>query len=119
MVVIELSKKEDWEVIHGSQLATTVAVTTRQGPPTGKRRLALGLKRLLGPRLLERMASYEDYLLWDVIFKRYLADLRPGAKVLEVGSAPGAFLVRFKAAFDCVPYGLDYCDTGVALNRQL
>jgi 2-polyprenyl-3-methyl-5-hydroxy-6-metoxy-1,4-benzoquinol methylase len=44
---------------------------------------------------------------------------KKGAKVLEVGSAPGKFLVEFKQNYDCVPYGLEYSETGVELNRKV
>jgi 2-polyprenyl-3-methyl-5-hydroxy-6-metoxy-1,4-benzoquinol methylase len=62
--------------------------------------------------------SYSDWLLWDVILPKYLPR-RAGARVLEVGSAPGNNLVRLHRLFGYVPYGVDYSDTGVAVNRQV
>jgi 2-polyprenyl-3-methyl-5-hydroxy-6-metoxy-1,4-benzoquinol methylase len=117
---MRLSKREDWEVIHGNHGADRDwTAPTETVTPVRRRRLGPAVKWLIGPSLVGRMSSYEEYLLWQVLFKRWLTDIRPGAKVLEVGSAPGEFLVRFAATYGCVPYGVDYSETGVALNRQL
>jgi SAM-dependent methyltransferase len=121
--MIELSKKEDWEVIHESQKMTSVSVVGGKDLASEhlplKNKLLRSVKRRLGPDVLNRMSSYQDYLLWEVIFKRYLSDIQPGANVLEIGSAPGEFLVKFKQQYGGVPYGVDYSNTGVQLNRQV
>ena len=91
--MIELSKKEDWEIIHQSRkMIAALAIgdkATASQPLPLTRRLLLRLKQRLGAEVIGRMSSYQDYLLWEVIFKRFLSDIRPGAKVLEIGSAPG------------------------------
>ncbi len=63
------------------------------------------------------MRYYSDYLLWDVIFPRYLPR-REGLKVVEIGSAPGDTLVRLKETFSFIPYGVEYSPQGAELNRK-
>jgi len=36
-----------------------------------------------------------------------------------VGSAPGDYLVRLSKTYKCVPFGVEYTDSGVDLNRQV
>ena len=76
------------------------------------------LRRLLGPTVLEYMRDYGDYLMWDVIYPKFLFRRR-GARVLEVGSAPGYNLIKLHEAFGFEPYGVEYSPRGVALNRKL
>jgi SAM-dependent methyltransferase len=76
------------------------------------------LKTLLGPTVLEYMRDYRDYLIWDVIYPKFLLRKR-GARVLEVGSAPGYHLIKLQEAFGFEPYGVEYSPTGVDLNRKL
>lgn len=67
--------------------------------------------------MLEWMRDYRDYLLWDVIYPRYLQAKR-GAKALEVGSAPGTHLIHLHKTFGFEPYGVEYSEQGVRLNRD-
>lgn len=76
------------------------------------------IKKLLGKKILEYMQSYSDYLLWNVIYKKYMPKTK-WAKVLEVGSAPGNHLVRLSQTFGFVPYGIEYLDSGAELNRKI
>jgi SAM-dependent methyltransferase len=64
------------------------------------------------------MSAYDDHLLWEVIFPKYLTQMQE-ARVLEVGSAPGEFLVQFARRFGCIPHGLDYSEVGVEVNKQV
>ena len=81
-------------------------------------RIKILIKAMLGSKILEYMRSYDDYLLWNVIYKKYLPNTR-GARVLEVGSAPGDYLVRLSKTFHCIPFGIEYSNSGVELNRRL
>jgi 2-polyprenyl-3-methyl-5-hydroxy-6-metoxy-1,4-benzoquinol methylase len=67
------------------------------------------------PRRYSR--QYSDHL-WDVVFEKYVPTAE-GAKVLEIGSAPGDFLVRLHERYGFIPYGVEYSEPGVALNRRL
>jgi SAM-dependent methyltransferase len=62
--------------------------------------------------------SYADYLLWEVIYPKYLHK-KEGAKVVEIGSAPGTELVKLHKAFGLIPYGIEYSDAGIELNRAI
>jgi SAM-dependent methyltransferase len=42
-----------------------------------------------------------------------------GVRVLEVGSAPGEFLVGLHKRYGYIPYGVEYSEAGVAGNREL
>lgn len=88
------------------------------GQSDSGRTLKARLKRLLGKKLNEYMRDYDDYLLWEVIYKAHLPKVA-GAKVLEVGSAPGEYLVRLNKTYGYIPYGVEYTINGAELNRQV
>lgn len=75
------------------------------------------IKRLLGERLMDLMSAYDDYLLWKVVLPRYLPQSCAGLLALEVGSAPGDFLVRFARTFGVTPFGVEYSHQGAERNR--
>lgn len=75
-------------------------------------------KQLLGPRIVASTANYDDYLLWQVILPRYFEG-RQGEKILEIGSAPGSFIIQFKERFGLIPYGIEYSPVGAEMNRRL
>ena len=62
--------------------------------------------------------GYADYLLWESIYPKYLSS-KKGAKVVEIGSAPGNELVRLHKVFGLEPYGIEYSEAGVELNRRV
>ncbi len=118
----ELTQRQYWDLTHVSEEAFLERKNQIRNIPPGtqplNRRFKTFVKKLLGKRVLEYMGSYEDHLLWNVIYKNHLPK-KAGAKVLEVGSAPGDFLVRLSETFEFVPYGIEYSDKGVNLNRQV
>jgi len=80
-------------------------------------RIKLLAKRAIGKRLFDLISPYDAYLLWRVVFPRYLPASCEGLSVLEIGSAPGDFLVRFARAFGATPYGVEYTRHGAERNR--
>jgi SAM-dependent methyltransferase len=62
------------------------------------------------------MGSYEDYLLWEAIYPKYLPS-GGGLRVVEIGSAPGNHLIRMREAFGWEPFGIERSPAGAALNR--
>ena len=102
-----LTQKEYWDSIHKAKAAKR------------KRYSVKGNLKILATRFLENnfARSYADYLLWDVIYKKFMPKIK-GAKVLEVGSAPGNNLVRLSKRFSFIPYGVEYSENGVELNRK-
>lgn len=76
-------------------------------------------KNSFGKKILKyTCVNYHDYLLWDVIYKKYMPKIK-GAKVLEIGSAPGNHLVKLNQVFGFVPYGVEHSEHGVKINRGI
>ncbi|HZS05704.1 MAG TPA: class I SAM-dependent methyltransferase [Blastocatellia bacterium] len=73
------------------------------------------IKRYLGNYLRD----YSDYLEWEVLYRSYFPKETRGLKVLEIGSAPGTNLVRLNQTFGFVPYGVEYSEAGVEVNRKV
>src|SRR5262249_49392554 len=101
-----LTEPDYWDVIHRAGRASKPPAprTERGAAAPVQQGLKRRVKRVLGVRLLDRFRNYEDFLLWDVILPRYLPR-REGAKVVEIGCAPGYRLVRLKERFGLTPYG--------------
>jgi SAM-dependent methyltransferase len=101
------------------QYDSTADVPQAEGTgPRSRSRVRRAVRKILSPKLIALMQDYRLYLLWDVIYPRFLRH-RSGARVLEVGSAPGDHLVQLHAAFGLEPYGVEYTAHGADLNRQV
>jgi 2-polyprenyl-3-methyl-5-hydroxy-6-metoxy-1,4-benzoquinol methylase len=87
-------------------------------PASPKNKLRLWAEKLLGQRLVGYTRDYDDYLLWEVIYRSHFARIA-GAKALEVGSAPGHYLVRLNREFGVIPYGIEYTESGAELNKRI
>lgn len=122
-----LSEKKHWESVNRrneedwAEAQKEHGVEPEAGGQAGKQAGGRGVKRLLrsvlGGRVLALAANYEDHLLWDVIYKEHMPG--PGARVLEVGSAPGEHLVMLSRRFGLDPYGVEYSESGVRVNREV
>lgn len=107
-----LTQPEHWDAVHAFEQAEAASP-----PPKGKASWARrGVKRLLGDRLVEYMGGYDDHEIWNVLYRRHMP--RPGASVVEIGSAPGEHLVKLHERFGLVPYGIEYSPAGVKVNRE-
>ncbi|MFN2454906.1 MAG: hypothetical protein ABR577_11865 [Pyrinomonadaceae bacterium] len=106
----KLSEKEYWDSVHvGEKQSLSSAHQVQESEhrrPSVKGRVKAKVKKILGKRTLEYLTSYDDYLLWNVMLRKHLPQLR-GGKALEVGSAPGEFLVELNRRLGCVPYGME------------
>jgi SAM-dependent methyltransferase len=107
-----LTDKDYWEGLYQAAPATAVETAA---PPERKRLL----KRLFGPPLMNWLSAYDDYLLWQGVLPRLLPQGASGFSVVEIGSAPGDFLVRFAKTLGAEPYGVEYTSLGAARNRQV
>jgi len=76
------------------------------------------IERRASPRPSTLFSSYKEYLFWDVLFDHYIPKVDE-ATALEIGSAPGDFLVRLNERYGYTPYGIEWTQRGVELNRQL
>ncbi|MBK5257371.1 MAG: methyltransferase domain-containing protein [Vicinamibacteria bacterium] len=108
-----LTRREHWDAVHASERVEAATPRVRVGSHRFKR----WFKGLLGPRFLEYMSSYDDHQIWEGIYRRYMP--QPGASVVEIGSAPGEHLVKLSETFGLVPYGIEYSEEGVLVNRSL
>ncbi len=108
--IARLSTKEHWDTKYEAKLL-------EKGGNDLELQINSRLKRILGRRLVEYMRSYDDYLLWDVLYPKYMPRAK-NTKVLEIGSAPGNYLVRLSKTFGFIPFGVEYSESGVELNRR-
>jgi SAM-dependent methyltransferase len=117
-----LTEMRYWDEVHLAEERTWQHARTserpRSRPPSRSARLKALMRAFLGKRRLDAMRDYADYYLWDVILPHYLRGWS-GAKVVEVGSAPGDFLVRLSRRFGLVPHGIEYSPVGSELNREI
>lgn len=60
--------------------------------------------------------GFSRYLLYDVICRRYLP--KGELKILEIGSSPGNELIALNRLFGYQPFGVEYNESGVDLNRK-
>ena len=107
----KLSEKEYWDSIY-----------QRKDLRSHTDRIKALLKRLIsgifGSKIFKYKRNYAEYLIWDVLYMKYLPNIR-GAKILEIGSAPGNQLVSFNKKFGFTPYGIEYSERGVELNKKI
>lgn len=83
----------------------------RQGTTSHKSRFG----KLLGPLAPLALENYSEHHVWNVLLPRYL---KTKGKVLEVGCAPGRYLIRLNKQFGLEPYGVDYEQSGVDETRR-
>ncbi|MBV8761860.1 MAG: class I SAM-dependent methyltransferase [Deltaproteobacteria bacterium] len=100
-----LTDDQHWTEVHrtnGSDASRTITAYAR---------------RLLGPSASEFFSNggYAGYVVAERVLGPYL-DV--GARVLEIGSAPGVRLARLAKRFQCDPWGLEYTSEGARLNRD-
>jgi len=107
---MKLTEKTFWDCIHQASTPTHYSHSLAA-------RIKAYLKTLLGETFVEYSKSYRNYILWNVIYKKYMPTT--DVKLLEVGSAPGDHLVRLRETFGVDPYGIEYSEIGVLRNRQL
>ncbi len=102
-----LTEKSYWGGVHGRPPG---------GSPAG--RLKEHLRGLLSRRRLSWLGSYADHLLWDVLYPTFLPKGK-GLRALEVGCAPGRYLVRLRRVFGFEPFGVEYTAEGAEAARRL
>lgn len=108
-----LTDKEHWDSKYRPDNSKRI-----KGLPKNDFGIRHMVKKCLGEHINYIRINYSDYFLWEVLCKKYLPK-RKGAKVLEIGSAPGRNLIKLKQIFSYVPYGIEYSYEGVQLNRKI
>ena len=105
----ELTNLEHWDDVWSRDRSALDGDASRNENGT--------LRRLAEP-LAAHMRDYSEHALWDVLYPSYVPRV-PGGKVVEIGSAPGSFLVRFARTFNLAPYGIEYTPSGAQMNREV
>ncbi len=62
--------------------------------------------------------DYSNYLMWEVVLPTYLPT-NSQYKVIEVGCAPGKYLVNLHKTYGYQPYGVEYSEKGAQVTRAL
>jgi SAM-dependent methyltransferase len=101
-----LSDKEYWDCVHAGRLDKGAPVFVRAA------------KKILGPSAVDMMRSYENYILFHVIYPAFLPSGEE-IRAIEIGSAPGRHLVRMRHELGCDVWGLEYSPEGAETNRKL
>lgn len=61
--------------------------------------------------------DYSNYLIWESILPRVLPK-NDQYKIIEVGCAPGKYLLRFSKEYGYEPYGVEYSEKGCEITRD-
>ena len=77
-----------------------------------------GWRRLLGNRVDRLAANYAEEVCWRRVYERHVGG-QSGARTLEIGAAPGRFLVRLKHEFGVEPFGVEYSAAGAETTRAV
>jgi SAM-dependent methyltransferase len=111
-----LTSAEYWEAVYAGN---GTAPREKEWSTVGVVKRVKGLvTKLLGKTLLAYTASYSDHLLWNTIYAKHMPR-SDGASLLEIGSAPGEYLIRLSQTYGFVPYGMDTSRNGIRLNKAL
>lgn len=113
----KLSEKGYWDSLYNSKVLEDCPSFLRRNIVKFLSKSSSG-QQILNYIREYMVRSYADYILWDVIYARCMPKTK-GLKVLEVGSAPGDYLVRLSQKFGFIPYGVEYSASGVKLNRNI
>jgi len=106
-----LTDQEHWDAFHTERLV----VPDDPAAVAGQGSL---LRKLVGSKLYAYTRTYFLYQLFEAILPRYLPR-DGGQRVLELGSAPGLFLLQFARTFGYQPFGVEYSEAGVTANRRV
>jgi 2-polyprenyl-3-methyl-5-hydroxy-6-metoxy-1,4-benzoquinol methylase len=104
---------------HWNQYWGHVDRTAAAKPISSWERAKRGLRNLVGSRRLDYLTrTYSDFVLWDSLYPHFLGDKR-GQSILEIGSAPGEYLLRFHRTFGLEPYGVEYAEEGYRQQQHV
>jgi SAM-dependent methyltransferase len=60
---------------------------------------------------------YEKYF-WTELLPRLTKKIKAGGRLIELGSAPGRYAMMLSKMSQTVPHGVEYTESGAALNRR-
>ncbi len=100
---MNLAAREHWNALYENHLRP------------GKRRHSKHIPAILR-RTLDRCRPFDDFVLWNVLYPQYVPNGQ-SKTAIEIGSAPGEYLVRLRDRLNYEPYGVEYSRPGAAINR--
>jgi SAM-dependent methyltransferase len=60
--------------------------------------------------------DYSNYIFLDILYPKYLPK-RDDFKIMEIGSAPGKYLIGFHNRYGYEPFGVEYSEGGCDINK--
>src|SRR5260370_39061602 len=106
----KLTTREYWNGVWASPVPGARGVSLL-------RRAKLWLRDAIGrERISYFTRSYSDYQVLEGIYCHHMVS---GSHLLEIGSAPGSYLVDLHLRFGIVPFGVEYTPTEAYINRQI
>jgi len=74
-------------------------------------------KKIVGTEIQRMAESYDEYRLFEIL-KKSVGNNRKGSSVIEVGSAPGSYVIKIGSIFDFIPYGVEYTEAGAEICKK-
>lgn len=96
----KLAEKEYWDGVYKGMPSNNVGNTTK---------FKDWVKNLT--------RDYSNFVMWDVLVPKYLPKNKD-LKIIEVGCAPGKYLINFNKNFGYEPYGVEYSEKGVKIAKE-
>ena len=109
-LVKRLTTQEYWDGIHSERHSVAAL-------PSGREGFLRRLVRRVAGRRVRHFADHADHVIETLLRSHLPRD--PSWSVLEVGSAPGRRLLRFREWFGYRPVGVEYSEWGVRETREL
>jgi len=104
-----LTDQSYWEGQYGRETAEAAHPSTRT---------AALLTQLFGNRAQAYTEAWHRHLLWHHVLRGALP-ISTTHRVVEIGSAPGFNLVKFRQLQGYEPFGIEYTEHGASLNRRV
>lgn len=67
--------------------------------------------------LKELTRDYSNFVMWETLMPKFLPK-NENLKIIEVGCAPGKYLINFNKKFGYEPYGIEYSEKGVEITKE-
>lgn len=98
----EFAKKEYWDSVYQNM--------GRDGGPES-------FWGALKKSIKNNSRDYSNYLMWGILIPKFLPKNKD-VKIIEIGCAPGKYLINFNKIFGYEPHGIEYTTSGVNITRQ-
>lgn len=96
----KLAEKEYWDLVHKGNFNDNINKSF-----------------LIKSWVKKQTRDYSNFLIWEVIIPKYLPK-NNNFKIMEIGCAPGKYLINFYKQFGYEPYGVEYSEKGVEITKK-